>query len=335
MLVPDTPMPEKLASSHFRCGPLDLDLEGAPSVETERARLTLNIYTAPWKGADLLYRVRLSEGPPHDGMISGSWLQTGRMNVNATPEGLRATCLSGLHGSFDRSAARWEMILPKAPVDIWRLTDVEHLLSLVLTTGWRALGWVPMHAGAVMRGGICAVLCAPSGGGKTTFTTALLRRGWNSLGDDKLLLRSTEQSPPELRALVHSLNLFPHSKRWFPELEGITEYPAYSVWTDKRRVPMDSLRPGSAVSQGAPTHVVRVSRREGMQGIKVSPLDPHGVLDLLLRQTVIPRERAMARWILDTITRTARSVQGLAVEIGDDAYDDPDHLSAFEEALSG
>lgn len=308
-------------------------MQGTECAEFQRAGLTLNIYTAAWEDCPGHCRVDLWPGDPHPGMVAGNWLRTGRTHVDAVPNGILATCLSGLHGRYDRSGARWSITLPPGPIDIWRLTDVEHLMSLVLTTGWRELGWVPLHAGTAVRDGACALLCAPSGGGKTTFTTALLRRGWDSLGDDKLLLRSAAHAPPELRALVHSLNLFPHSVRWFPELAGIEDQPAYSVWTDKRRVPMNTIRAGSALDGATPTHTVRVARRPGSRGIRITTLSPHETLDLLLRQTVIPEDRALARAILGTIARTASSSRGLAVEIGDDAYNDPSHLDAFEEAV--
>lgn len=324
-----------LARRYFRCGPLDVEVVGPDCAETERAGLTLDIYTAAWNGGDLFYRISFESGDPCEGMLAGTWLQTGRMHVDQTPEGMHATCQSGLKAFFDRSAGRWDITLPPGPVDIWRLTDVEHLLSLALTTGWRTLGWVPVHAGTVVRDGVCAMLCAASGGGKTTFTTALLRRGWDSLGDDKLLLRCCAGGRPELRALVHSLNLFPHSVRWFPELDGITDLPAYSVWTDKRRVPMEWLRPDSALMQGEPTHIVRVTRSEGGRGIRISDLSAHETLDLLLRQTVIPSDRILAGQIMGTVTRTAQCVRGLAVQVGDDAYDHPDYLDAFEEAVMG
>ncbi len=328
-------MSTPVAPAEHRCGPLAVDLAGGRGPELERARLTLEIYSPAWDACPGRYRLEMVAGAPHSGMSAGSWLRTARMHVDATATGMRATCLSGSDVSFDRASGRWQISLPPGPVDIWRLTDVEHMLSLVLTTGWRELGWVPVHAGTVTRDGTCAILCAPSGGGKTTFTTALVRRGWGSLGDDKLLLRCRDRAPPVLRALIHSLNLFPHSVRWFPELERIEELPAYSVWTDKRRVPMEWIREGSARVEATPTHVVRVTRLEGAKGVRVSHLDGSETLDLLMRQTVIPADRALARAIVGAVGRTAALVRGLAVEIGDDAYDDPRHLAAFEEAVLG
>lgn len=328
-------MPGTVSIVRYQCGPLTIELVGRESPELERARLTLAIYSAAWHDCPLHYRVKLVLNAAFCGMSAGTWLRTGRMHVDAVATGMRATCLSGSHVSFDRASGGWQVSLPSGPVDIWRLTDVEHMLSLVLTTGWRDLGWVPLHAGAVTRDGACAVLCAPSGGGKTTFTTSLLRRGWGSLGDDKLLLRCLDGAPPELRALVHSLNLFPHSVRWFPELDRIEELPAYSVWTDKRRVPMESVREGSALAAARPTHVVRVTRRDGEKGVRVGRLSGSEILDLLMRQTVIPADRFLARTIVGAVGRTAALAKGLAVEIGDDAYDDARHLEAFEEAVLG
>ena len=92
------------------------------------------------------------------------------------------------------------MLVPRSSSDPWVLTDIESLLSLVLTEGWRAEGWIPLHAAAVVRFDTCALICAESGGGKTSLTAALVREGWQTLGDDKLLLRITHAAQTATRA---------------------------------------------------------------------------------------------------------------------------------------
>ena len=320
-------------AEEYRCGPLGVRITGFDCAEFRRVRRTLDIYSARWSVCSKGYKVDLLLGAPHPGMLAGDWLKTARTHVDSVPQGLRATCLSGLHGCYDHSDSRWTITIPPGPADIWHLTDVDDLVSLVLTTGWRELGWVPVHAGAVVRNGSCVLLCAPSGGGKTTLATALLLRGWDSLGDDKLLLRCVPGASPEARALVHSLNLFPHSVRWFPELEGIKGLPMSGVWTDKRRVPMAMIRAGSTVQVASPTHIVRVVRRTGTRGVRVISLTSQETLDLFIRQTVIPGDHELAGVILGTIAGTAAASRGLCVEVGDDAYDVASHLDVFEQAI--
>ena len=101
----------------------------------------------------------------------------------------------------------------------------------MLTTGWRRAGWVPLHAAGLVapssgtsddrdRHGV--IVCAMGGGGKTTFTVAMVRRGWRSLGDDKLLLRSTDFGSVTEALIVASikqiLNVDPAAAALFPEL---------------------------------------------------------------------------------------------------------------------
>lgn len=47
-----------------------------------------------------------------------------------------------------------------------------------------AAGLVPLHAGAVERGGSVVALCGPSGAGKSTFTAAAVSAGWRYVADE-------------------------------------------------------------------------------------------------------------------------------------------------------
>ncbi len=211
--------------------------------------------------------------------------------------------------------------------------DIEDLVGLALTTAWRGLGLVPVHAGAVVHNGACALLCAPSGGGKTTLTAALIRRGWATLGDDKLLLSLGPDGRPRLEALIHTFNLHPNARRWFPEVGELAALPRYSAWTEKRKVRIADIWPGVTCERGEPTHLVRVHRHEGADGVRVRALPAAELLSILLRQTVIPNDRRLARGILATVAATAGRLVGLEVELGHDVYRDPDRLAALEGAL--
>lgn len=63
---------------------------------------------------------------------------------------------------------------------------VAHALRNALI-GWRLeppLEFVPLHAGAVTRGGVTLLLPGPAGAGKTTLTTLMIMRGWSYMSDD-------------------------------------------------------------------------------------------------------------------------------------------------------
>jgi hypothetical protein len=257
------------------------------------------------------------------------------MSVDANASGLSASTVSGAtaSGRVGGSGDQWSILVPRGETPSTTLSDVEDLIGLALTTGWRRSGWVPIHAAGVVKNGRCVVLCATSGGGKTTLTLALVRRGWRALGDDKLLL-SCPGGSPELGGLVHTCNLHPQTRAWFPEVGDLERLPVYSAWTEKRRVSIDSVWPGGTVAGGRPTHIVQLDRSETYQGVRVLPLAQREILPTLLRQTVLPSDRGVTSQMLRTIADATRDLRGLRIEVGRDAYRDSACLEAFEAALT-
>src|SRR5205085_5151140 len=136
-------------------------------------------------------------------------LTCARMSVDSTDDGLHVATENGAFaiGTFADQGECWSI---EARPELLRgdprnyLLDVEDIVELALTTGWRRAGWVPMHAATVVRDGTCAFLCAQSGGGKTTLTASLVRRGWRAVGDDKGLLQCRDDGSPVVKALQHS-----------------------------------------------------------------------------------------------------------------------------------
>jgi hypothetical protein len=222
--------------------------------------------------------------------------------------------------------------VPHALVETGKLEELEDLLSLVLTTGWRREGWTPIHAAAVVKNGMCAVFCAPTGGGKTTLTAAFVRGGWNVLGDDKLLLR-VHGGRPEIAALLHTFNLHPKTREWFPEVGDLERLPRYSVWTEKRKVSVASIWEHAPVRTARPSVLVWLERCETNGAILARPLAEHEILATLLRQTVIPADPATARAIVSPIAAVAAQLRGVRLEIPRDAYRDPGLFERLEAAL--
>ena len=177
------------------------------------------------------------------------------------------------------------------------------------------------------------IVAAPrSGGGKTTLTLALVRRGWQAIGDDKLLLACSGQGP-QVGALVHTCNLHPQTRAWFPEVGDLERLPVYSAWTDKRRVPIETVWPGGTSGGGLPTHVVQLSRGDVEGKIRVEPLAHAEILPTLLRQTVLPGDPAVTRQMLRTLAAATQGLQGLQIEVGLNAYRDDACLDILEAAL--
>ena len=320
-----------LMRERFFCGPLDVTVSTRNLILREKAAEVLGLYNVEWDGPHLEVAVDLQRAASPGRMLAGTYLTCRLMNVDLKETGLQASCQSGAWGLYDRETESWGFNVPSP--EGRGLVDVENLLGLVLTTGWRRLGWVPLHAAAVVRDNCCAILSAQSGGGKSTLTAALLHRGWHAMGDDKLLLRVGRGGQAEVVALLHNMNLHPETRHWFPEVEQIERLPTYSAWTPKRRVSATEYWPDQTTFDAWPTHLVQIERRPTPSGFAVAPLGRDALLSILLRQTVVPRDRDVARQILTTVATVARQLRGLHLEIGEDAYSQPAGLAVLEAAL--
>lgn len=329
------PLAEAAAREGFRCGPLEVRLSAPARALRDKIVETLGLYTVRWPAPALrlLVDARYVRQPAATGQ--GSYLRCGRMLVDALGPELVATCRSGAACRSSDGKTRWRIEVPEDPLSGEAVPeDVEDLVGLILTTGWRQLGLVPIHAGAVVRNGACALLCAPSGGGKTTLTAALIREGWRTLGDDKLLLALDGNGEPRISSLIDRFNLHPGARRWFPEVGDLRVLPRYSAWTGKRKVAVESIWPGAMLRQARPTHLVRVERRPELDGVGLARLEPAEVLPALLRQTVIPGDPETARRLLPIMAATARELTGYALSIGRDVYLRPGWSAPLAEALS-
>ena len=176
------------------------------------------------------------------------------------------------------------------------------------------------------------LVCAGSRGGKTTFSMAMVNRGWRLIGDDKLLL-GAPHGTWIVAGIKHVMNVDPVASAWFSELGDLTVLPEYSAWSPKRRVSLASVWPAAAALQGEPTHLVQLIRTEGRGEVKVSPLSIADRISVLLHQTVIPLDPAIARHITSTLAVRAERLLGVRVEVPDDVYAQPHALDAVEEAL--
>lgn len=338
--------PSTLPETVLPCGPLEVVVRGEGGALGDLIQQTLLLYDVRWPH-ETLKKVLLEYGVGRSTarVAAGSYLEAARMRVDATPSGLWATTDGGaaMSGTYVPAGEKWQMIVPPALIESDRLLEVEDLLTLVLTTGWRRAGWVPLHAaglvapGASVGGSSGVLVCAASGGGKTTFTVAMVRRGWHSLGDDKLLMRSASPAVGD-RELVASvkqmLNVDPAAAAWFPELRGIADLPAYSALTPKRRVSLGRLWGHAPTGDMSPTHLIVVSRRPGRGGIRIAPMNVAETISALLHQTVVPADAGVAKPIAGAVARVAQRLRGYRFEMFEDAHTDESALSDAERLLA-
>ena len=325
---------DQVITKDFCCGPLQLTLRAQDADLYDKIAETLELYDLTWPAPRREVKILARRSQTPEPAAKGDFLRCSRMLVDRSSDGLSASTTSGARARarFDGARESWHITVPQSLVDQNKLEEIEDVLSLVLTTGWRREGWTPIHAAAVVKNGACVVICAPTGGGKTTLTAALVRRGWQVLGDDKILLRMRE-GQPIVAALLHTFNLHPQTRRWFPEVGDLEQLPRYSVWTEKRKVSISSIWSHAPAQTAKPTVLIALRRNDDVTHAVIAPLREEDVMETLLRQTVIPADRATAGEIVSTVARAAGRLHGLSVEVPTDAYRDPQFLVALESAI--
>ena len=317
----------------FSCGPLSVTVTAHDQDLYNRITESLELFDVIWDKPRLPVAIDVRKTEVAANMLMGNYLNCARMNVDATSTGLHATCVSGSSGFYRFKHDQWSISVLYGIPELEISSDIDNLVTLVLTTSWRRLGWIPLHSGGVVRENCCAILSAPSGAGKTTLVAALIRRDWRTLGDDKLLLRLNSTGSAELSALTQTLNLDPRTQEWFPETGDLNILPIYSVYSEKRRVRIEDFWPGRTIRKAKPTHIVQINLSNELNSIKTTPIRKEEIFSILLHQTVIPGKVTEAQQILSTIAATAGQLKGLRVDIGKNVYSYADCLAPLEAAL--
>jgi hypothetical protein len=122
-----------------------------------------------------------------------------------------------------------------------RIEDTAALLAgPIVGFAFQLQGLTSLHATAVVCNGKAIALAAPSGYGKSTLASALMRRGCALLTDDILALEVYDGRPWAL-ASAPRLKLWPDSlERFVPAATGC-DLQTYVSWADKRLVPAEGL----------------------------------------------------------------------------------------------
>jgi hypothetical protein len=321
----------------YAVGPVQVELEPMLAAFAMRIDEQLQLFSSAWDAPRYAVRLRVRPMPAPARAAAGSYLTCSRMAVDAMPHGPYATTTCGASAQCDGADAHgqtWTIGFPADAIATPAIDQLEDLVGLALVSGWRAAGWTPVHGAAVTRNGACLLLCATSGGGKSTLTAAFMRAGWRTLGDDKLLLRIDATGRPEVAALLHSFNLHPHTRTWFPEVGDLEQLPRYSAWTPKRKVHANDVWPGRTAMRAHATHVIRVERGPREVPLAIAPLTREEIVRALAGQIAIPHDPRIAAATMRTVAAAVTSgLAGLAVTIGDGAYRDPALLDALTAAL--
>ena len=318
----------------YSCGPVELLLTFEDPALRDAMHGLLSQYDAPWPKSAATVRVVIERGamPAGTSEPSGTYLRSSRLRVDRHDTRLISVGNVGVWMEFDMATGQSRIVAPLHADWPALVEEVEQQLVLLLARAWAQAGWTPLHAGSLIPPGEtrCVLVCAPSGAGKTTLITALLRRGWRTLGDDKTLLRK-EKNSVVARALARRFHLHPSSSRWFPDAGDLNAWPRYSRWTDKRVVRIEEAWPGRLLDCAVPAGVVQLERIES--GLVVEPLDGINTLNTLLRQVAIPADAEHARPLVSCIAATAANVNSALIKIGNKAFADPAAVGRLDETL--
>lgn len=319
-------------------GPISVSIQAPSGSIAAPFRLALSLYDVAWpfpgelRPADLVIRVADEPIVPADGRyLDAAWLR-----VDPTDHGLRATGASGavIEGRFDERGEWWEATLPLDETPFARQREADELVALLLTTGWRRAGWLPLHAAGVERDGRAVLIVASGGGGKTSLALSLVERGWRCLSDDKVLL-GRHGGEDVVVGLQHVLHVDPASAAWFPALHAADWWPLMAEGSRKRRVRLQSIWPGRGATLATPAQILVVQRENGFRGIRADPMAASALVLALARQTVLPNDRALVSSAMAAFARLAAEVRGWAVTVGDQAYARRDSAARLEELIGG
>ena len=320
----------------YSCGPVRLVLTFDDRSLRDALHGLLSQYDAPWSAPATIVHVTVGNGtaPREPAKPAGTYLRLHRLSVDWNGSRLLSLGNIGVWMEFDPAASRARIAVPVHPDTPALVEEIEQQFVLLLARSWAQEGWTPLHAGSLVLPGEtrCVLLCAPSGAGKTTFIAALLRRGWHTLGDDKILLRM-EGREVVARALARRFHLHPSSSRWFPEAGDLDIWPRYSRWTDKRVVQIEKVWPGRLLDRAVPAAAVQLERSENGPALLIEPLDPINTLNTLLRQVAIPGDAGHARPLVACIAATAVRLPGALIKIGQDAFADPSTAERLDAEL--
>lgn len=123
----------------------------------------------------------------------------------------------------------------------------------------REHGLMAVHGSAVVRDGRAILLRGPSGSGKTTLAYAAARSRFQALAEDVVWI---DLEDGLWRGMPWFFHLLPDAPRLFPELKGLPAAPA-SAGKIKIEVDLDSIRPGSTVTEAEPGPIVLLERGAG------------------------------------------------------------------------
>jgi len=152
----------------------------------------------------------------------------------------------------------------------------------------------PVHCATVAVNGCGALICGPSGAGKTTLAYACAKAGMQIVSDDVVHL----QMDPACRKLTlwgnpWTLRLLPDAVQIFPELVG-TEVKQRGDREEYLEVDVSLHFPGRASVSCLPAALIFLKRDDGVKN-QIRPMEKELALRCLGQDVVLDEEPVIAR----------------------------------------
>ncbi|MDQ3460925.1 MAG: hypothetical protein M3498_16780, partial [Deinococcota bacterium] len=166
-------------------------------------------------------------------------------------------------------------ILEPALEEPWLLSHL--IFTLPFLELLKRRGRYSLHAAGVAVGGRALLLAGASGSGKSTLTLALIKAGFDLMGDDMLFLCDSGRNGLRLQAFPDEIDVTDTTVRFFPELHQLLQRPLARGWP-KRQLPADALDGVTTVLECRPAMLVFPS----VANAKRSVLEPITEAEALL-----------------------------------------------------
>jgi hypothetical protein len=188
------------------------------------------------------------------------------------------------------------------------------MLTIPLIDLLKRRGQFSLHAGCLSRAGTGLLLAGTSGAGKSTLTLALLRAGFDFLGDDLVFLCL---QPDGIQALAFpdEIDLTDGTIRFFPELEYLLATPRADGWP-KRQVRPELLY-GSTIASACRPALLVFPRVSGNQTSTLVPLE-RGLAFLEITPNILLTDPESSQAHFDALSALVQQCDCYRLETGTD-----------------
>ena len=272
----------------------------------------------------LEFSLNLFDGEPDRSMPSGSKALIQFVNVSCIQNGplLSFHTKDGSYLKADVDAGRaWGRIskeLLGAPRYIF--TD---LLMAPFMEMLKHRGFYGLHASALTKDGTGYLFPGGAGSGKTTVALNLVKKGFQYLADDKVLLRNEDYGIAAL-AFTRRFNIDPDIGDVYSELSFLEDLKSLPG-TTKRPFDISRVYPNTFVSCFRPNILVHLQRTAESRS-QIIRLPSTESFTRLVHQTVPSLQKDIAGKQLQLFADLARHTESYMLYAGKDLYGSPERL---------